>query len=251
MSKWCYNYDSGDYEDIDEDGYSHTQGCYVSRWDDSAYQRDHEEDARHRKETALYLKALDNYNEDEYDEDVYDCSEDYEDYKEIEYEHLTEINSLRSDIDYLERMEQDLQEDARKIKDAIWDATHRPEDGRCKNGRGKKKHSHNFDDEDINIQIYKEELRQIEETIRHTEEEKLSKEREIHWEEDALHREKMWYEDAQYRRELQHQDAQYCKELQHQESVHRWEKEEKRYKAELRRRKDEELFPDSFSDFSW
>ena len=227
MSKWCYNYDSGDYEDIDEDGYSHTQGCYVSRWDNSAYQRDHEEDARHRKETALYLKALDDYNEDEYD-------------KEIEYEHLTEINSLRSDIDYLERMEQDLQEDARKIKDAIWDATHRLKDGRCKNGRGKKKHSHNFDDEDINIQIYKEELRLIEEDIRHTEEEKLSKERELHWEEDALHREKMRYEDAQY-----------CKELQHQESVHRWEKEEKRYKAELRRRKDEELFPDSFSDFSW
>ena len=30
MSKWCYNYDSGEYEDIDKDGYSWTRGEYVN-----------------------------------------------------------------------------------------------------------------------------------------------------------------------------------------------------------------------------
>ena len=34
----CYNYESGEYEDIDEDGYSWTRGEYVSCWDDSEYE---------------------------------------------------------------------------------------------------------------------------------------------------------------------------------------------------------------------
>ena len=42
MSKWCFNYDSGEYEDIDKDGYSWTQGEYVYNWDDSEYRRDEE-----------------------------------------------------------------------------------------------------------------------------------------------------------------------------------------------------------------
>lgn len=29
MSKWCFNYDSGEYEDIDKDGYSWTQGKFL------------------------------------------------------------------------------------------------------------------------------------------------------------------------------------------------------------------------------
>lgn len=37
MSKWCLNYDSGEYEDIDKDGYSWTRGEYVYNWDDSEY----------------------------------------------------------------------------------------------------------------------------------------------------------------------------------------------------------------------
>ena len=47
MSKWCYNYDSRRYEDIDEDGYSWDQHSYVNNWDDSEYRRekdDEEED---------------------------------------------------------------------------------------------------------------------------------------------------------------------------------------------------------------
>lgn len=44
--KYCTNYDSGEYEWIDEDGYSGDQGEYVYNWDDSDYrnERDEEED---------------------------------------------------------------------------------------------------------------------------------------------------------------------------------------------------------------
>ena len=54
MSKWCYNYDSGEYEDIDKDGYSWTRGEYVDNWDDSEYRREREEEEeeerRHRED---------------------------------------------------------------------------------------------------------------------------------------------------------------------------------------------------------
>lgn len=44
--KYCMNYESGEYEWIDEDGYSWDQGEYVFNWDDSDYrnERDEEED---------------------------------------------------------------------------------------------------------------------------------------------------------------------------------------------------------------
>ena len=42
-SKWCFNYDSGEYEDIDEDGYSWTKHEYVYNWDDSEFRREKEE----------------------------------------------------------------------------------------------------------------------------------------------------------------------------------------------------------------
>ena len=48
MSKWCFNYDSGEYEDIDRDGYSWTRGEYVNNWDDE-YRRE-EEEKRQRQE---------------------------------------------------------------------------------------------------------------------------------------------------------------------------------------------------------
>ena len=46
MSKWCFNYDSGEgeYEDIDRDGYCWTRGEYVYNWDDSEYRREDEEE---------------------------------------------------------------------------------------------------------------------------------------------------------------------------------------------------------------
>ncbi len=51
MYKWCYNYDSGDYEDIDEDGYSYTQDEYVYNWDDSDYRREEEEQKQQKEES--------------------------------------------------------------------------------------------------------------------------------------------------------------------------------------------------------
>ena len=44
MSKWCYNYDSGEYEYIDKDGFSIDRGEYVYNWDDSEYRREEEEE---------------------------------------------------------------------------------------------------------------------------------------------------------------------------------------------------------------
>ena len=43
-TKWCYNYDSGEYEWIDENGYSWDQGEFVYNWDRSAYEEDDEDD---------------------------------------------------------------------------------------------------------------------------------------------------------------------------------------------------------------
>ena len=45
MPKYCFNYDSGEYEWIEEDGYSIDQGEYVYNWDDSEYRREEEEDS--------------------------------------------------------------------------------------------------------------------------------------------------------------------------------------------------------------
>ncbi len=47
MAKWCLNYESGDYEYIDRDGFSWDRGEYVYNWDDSEYRREEEE---HREE---------------------------------------------------------------------------------------------------------------------------------------------------------------------------------------------------------
>ena len=46
MAKWCFNYDSGEYEYIDEGGYSYTQNEYVYNWDDSGYRQEEEEERR-------------------------------------------------------------------------------------------------------------------------------------------------------------------------------------------------------------
>ena len=52
MSKWCFNYDSGEYEDIDEDGYSWTQGKYVYNWDDSEYREEEEEEEEEEERSS-------------------------------------------------------------------------------------------------------------------------------------------------------------------------------------------------------
>ena len=43
MSKWGFNYDSGDFENIERDGFSIDRGEYVYNWDDSEYRREEEE----------------------------------------------------------------------------------------------------------------------------------------------------------------------------------------------------------------
>ena len=43
MSKWCFNYETGDYEDIDRDGFSYTTGEYTNNWDDSEYLQEEKE----------------------------------------------------------------------------------------------------------------------------------------------------------------------------------------------------------------
>lgn len=52
MSKYCFNYDSGEYENIERDGFSIDQGEYVYNWDDSEYRREEEkvEEERRRNE---------------------------------------------------------------------------------------------------------------------------------------------------------------------------------------------------------
>ena len=50
MTKWCLNYDSGEYENIDKDGYSIDRGEYIYNWDDSEYRREEEERRRNDEE---------------------------------------------------------------------------------------------------------------------------------------------------------------------------------------------------------
>lgn len=45
MSKWCFNYESGEYEYIDRDGFSIDRGEYVFNWDDSEYEQEERESA--------------------------------------------------------------------------------------------------------------------------------------------------------------------------------------------------------------
>jgi hypothetical protein len=49
MAKWCLNYESGEYEYIDKDGYSIDRGEYVYNWDDSEYRHEEEEEEERRR----------------------------------------------------------------------------------------------------------------------------------------------------------------------------------------------------------
>ena len=56
MAKFCLNYDSGNYEWIEENGFSVTQGRYIENWDRSAYRREEEEE-EYRRETSAKFSA--------------------------------------------------------------------------------------------------------------------------------------------------------------------------------------------------
>ena len=49
MTKWCFKYESGEYEYIERDGYSIDRGEYVYNWDDSEYRREEEEEEERRR----------------------------------------------------------------------------------------------------------------------------------------------------------------------------------------------------------
>ena len=44
MSKWCMDYETGEYENIEEDGFSIDRGEYTYNWDNSEYLREKEEE---------------------------------------------------------------------------------------------------------------------------------------------------------------------------------------------------------------
>ncbi len=50
MFKWCFNFESGKYENIDRDGFSLDRGEFVFNWDDSEYRREEEEEEERRRE---------------------------------------------------------------------------------------------------------------------------------------------------------------------------------------------------------
>lgn len=54
MAKWCYNYESGDYEYIDRDGFSWDRGEYVYNWDDSEYRREEEDRREEDRRRSLF-----------------------------------------------------------------------------------------------------------------------------------------------------------------------------------------------------
>lgn len=48
MAKYAFDYETGEYEYIEEDGFSIDRGEYTYNWDDSEYQREEEEESRSR-----------------------------------------------------------------------------------------------------------------------------------------------------------------------------------------------------------
>ncbi len=50
MGKWTMNYETGDFEDIERDGFSITTGEYTYDWDDTEYRREEEEEQRREEE---------------------------------------------------------------------------------------------------------------------------------------------------------------------------------------------------------
>ena len=66
MPKYCFNYESGDYEQITEDGYSIDRGEYVYNWDDSEY-REEEEREREEEEERQREEEESRWNNDDDD----------------------------------------------------------------------------------------------------------------------------------------------------------------------------------------
>ena len=58
MVKWCFNYESGDYEYIEKDGFSIDRGEYVYNWDDSEYRREEDDERRN----SLFMMGMTDFD---------------------------------------------------------------------------------------------------------------------------------------------------------------------------------------------
>ena len=58
MAKWAFNYDSGDYEYIESDGFRIDHGDYAYNWDNSEYRREEE---RRREDERMWRGNDDQY----------------------------------------------------------------------------------------------------------------------------------------------------------------------------------------------
>ncbi len=61
MTKLCLNYESGQYEYIDKNGYSWDQHKYVNNWDDSEYRREEWEQEEKRRRNRFLWDDDDDY----------------------------------------------------------------------------------------------------------------------------------------------------------------------------------------------
>ena len=58
MAKYVFDYETGEYEYIEKDGFSVNRGEYTYNWDDSEYRREEEE------ESTLRMRLLDDEGDD-------------------------------------------------------------------------------------------------------------------------------------------------------------------------------------------
>ena len=58
MSKWCFDYETGDYEHIDQNGFSLERGEFVYSWDDSEYRREEEEERQRMEKEEERRQSL-------------------------------------------------------------------------------------------------------------------------------------------------------------------------------------------------
>lgn len=48
MSKWCFDFETGEFANIERDGFNIDTGEYTYNWDDSEYRREEQEEEEER-----------------------------------------------------------------------------------------------------------------------------------------------------------------------------------------------------------
>ena len=59
MAKYVYDYETGEYEFIERDGFSIDRGEYTYNWDDSEYRREEDEEER-----SFWSRLMDDEDDD-------------------------------------------------------------------------------------------------------------------------------------------------------------------------------------------